>query len=70
MRVRVHRGMTPGEAESILEWVEYHEKPRTRVERLVAFHAEAKARGFRKTATAACARRLHEAWETAGRVYA
>jgi hypothetical protein len=62
--------MTAAEAESILEWVEYHEKPRTRAERLVAFSFGAKARGFRKTSTAASAPRLHEAWETAGRVYA
>jgi hypothetical protein len=75
MRVKVHREMTISEAEQIMAWVEYHEEPETTEELIAAFDFEARSRGFRKTSTAetstaACARTLHEQWETAGRVYA
>lgn len=69
-RIKVHRGMMISEAEQIMAWVEYHEEPETTEELIWAFACEAKARGFRKTATSTCTTRLHEQWETAGRVYA
>jgi hypothetical protein len=59
--------MTPGEAEQICAYIEFHYAPKTTRELYENFRVEARNRGFRPSAVAPSGARLHLNWEKGGR---